>query len=124
MTNPANLQRLERNAAASELVNHAIPLSPTIGGPFQCGGGRGRHEHAGKTGQRCWFRITGLPGWRRAQLGLPGFGNPHCISTPSYRSRLISALHRFQMWLKWHLRFCHSTRSLSRQGTRSQKVLS
>lgn len=83
-----------------------------------------RQERTRRSGQRCWFRITGLPGWRRAQLGLPGFGNPHCISTPSYRRRLDSALHRFQMWLNWHLHFRHSTRSLPRQGTLSQKAQS
>lgn len=124
MTRSANLQRLERNAPTSELVTNATPLTPASSGPFQCGGGRGRHEHAGKTGQRYWYRITGLPGWRRAQLGLPGFGNPHCVSTPSAHNRLGSALRRFQMWLNGHLHFRHGTHNFSRQGAGSQKALS
>lgn len=33
----------------------------------------------GKRGhQRHWFRITGLPGWKRAQLGLPAFRHADC----------------------------------------------
>lgn len=83
-----------------------------------------RQGRTRRSGQRYWFRITGLPGWRRAQLGLPGFGNPHCVSTPSFHSQLSSALRRFQMWLNWHLHFRHSTRNLSRQGAGSQKALS
>ncbi len=27
---------------------------------------------------RYWLRITGLPGWRRQQLGVPAFGNANC----------------------------------------------
>jgi hypothetical protein len=33
---------------------------------------------AGRTGKRHWFLITGLPGWKRAQLGMPAFGNADC----------------------------------------------
>ncbi len=36
----------------------------------------------GKRGNpRHWFRITGLPGWKRAQLGLPAFGQADCTQT-------------------------------------------
>jgi len=34
--------------------------------------------HAGRSGKRHWFQITGLPGWKRAQLGMPAFGNADC----------------------------------------------
>jgi hypothetical protein len=34
-------------------------------------------EHSGR---RHWFRITGLPGWKRAQLGLPAFSQADCIT--------------------------------------------
>jgi len=27
---------------------------------------------------RYWLRITGLPGWRRRELGLPSFGRSLC----------------------------------------------
>jgi hypothetical protein len=40
----------------------------------------------GRSGKRHWFQITGLPGWKRAQLGLPAFGNADC-SPPSELSR-------------------------------------
>jgi len=34
---------------------------------------------AGRSGKRHWFRITGLPGWKRAQLGMPAFGEAECV---------------------------------------------
>lgn len=30
-------------------------------------------------GARYWFHITGLPGWKRAQLGIPAFGTANCV---------------------------------------------
>jgi hypothetical protein len=37
---------------------------------------------AGRSGKRHWFQITGLPGWKRAQLGMPAFGNADCSPPP------------------------------------------
>jgi hypothetical protein len=34
-------------------------------------GGRG-----GGRGYRNWYRATGLPGWQRASMGMPAWGNP------------------------------------------------
>ncbi len=43
---------------------------------------RNFHSRLGKWGNpRHWFRITGLPGWKRAQLGMPAFGQAHCAKT-------------------------------------------
>ncbi|HHY87058.1 MAG TPA: hypothetical protein GYA07_16215 [Verrucomicrobia bacterium] len=49
------------------------------------------------SGQRHWFRITGLPGWKRAQLGMPAFGNSHCIplKMPGSYKTLRTFLRRF-----------------------------
>lgn len=33
-----------------------------------------------RSGARHWFRITGLPGWKRARAGMPAFGRPGCGS--------------------------------------------
>ena len=45
---------------------------------------------------RHWYRTTGLQGWRRAQLGMPAFGDPHCVThhRPSLLQRLIQAVRR------------------------------
>lgn len=44
------------------------------------------HDHNTKpppgrrgAGTRCWFKITGMPGWKRKQLGLPAFSSLQCI---------------------------------------------
>jgi hypothetical protein len=39
----------------------------------------------GRSGKRHWFQITGLPGWKRAQLGLPAFGKADCSPPPKPR---------------------------------------
>jgi len=36
----------------------------------------------GRSGKRHWFQITGLPGWKRAQMGMPAFGNANCSPPP------------------------------------------
>lgn len=28
---------------------------------------------------QCWYKITGMPGWKRKQLGLPAFGSLSCV---------------------------------------------
>lgn len=35
----------------------------------------------GKRGAKtqCWYKITGMPGWKRKQLGLPAFGSLSCV---------------------------------------------
>lgn len=45
---------------------------------------------------RHWYRTTGLPGWKRAQLGMPAFGDPHCVThpRPNLLRRLINAVKR------------------------------
>jgi len=43
-------------------------------------------NRAGRSGKRHWFQITGLPGWRRAQLGLPAFGKADCSPSPGVRA--------------------------------------
>jgi len=58
-------------------------------------GGNRRPGHRGGTGQRHWFRITGLPGWKRAQLGMPAFGDPRCVPHPR-----PEALRRFMAILR------------------------
>ena len=40
-----------------------------------------------RSGERHWFRITGLPGWKRAQLGLPAFGAATCVPHPGTESK-------------------------------------
>jgi hypothetical protein len=42
---------------------------------------------AGRSGKRHWFQITGLPGWKRAQLGVPAFGDANCTPPPKSRSK-------------------------------------
>ena len=39
-------------------------------------------KRAGRSGKRHWQQITGLPGWKRTQLGLPAFGNADCTPPP------------------------------------------
>jgi hypothetical protein len=34
---------------------------------------------AKRSGARHWFKITGLCGWQRAQMGMPAFGRPDCV---------------------------------------------
>ena len=41
-----------------------------------------RRADGGRSGQRYWYRITGLPGWKRAELGMPAFGHAHCVPHP------------------------------------------
>ena len=46
-----------------------------------------------RSGQRHWYRITGLPGWKRKQLRMPALGEGGCASprpekTPS-RARIF-----------------------------------
>ena len=51
-------------------ANEAIDMPPNGPGfALGRGGGRGggwRHRH--------WYNATGLPGWQRARMGMPGFG--------------------------------------------------
>jgi hypothetical protein len=37
---------------------------------------------ADRSGKHHWFQITGFPGWKRAQLGVPAFGNADCSPSP------------------------------------------
>ena len=37
-------------------------------------------EATQRSGHRHWFRITGLPGWKRSQRGLPAFSKADCSS--------------------------------------------
>ena len=47
-------------------------------------------------GPQHWYRLTGLPGWRRAQLGMPAFGDQHCVPhpRPNLLRRFMDALRR------------------------------
>jgi hypothetical protein len=45
-----------------------------------------RRKYAGRSGKRHWLKITGLPGWKRAQLGVPAFGDADCSPPPKPRS--------------------------------------
>jgi len=47
-------------------------------------------------GPQRWYRLTGLPGWKRAQLGMPAFGDPHCVlhPRPNLLRRLMDAVRR------------------------------
>ena len=74
------------------------------------------------SGQRHWFRITGLPGWRRAQLGLPGLGSGRCFPDPSWRNRLAASGRQLQRWLRQHLRIGGGTAQNPGRGTRSHSV--
>lgn len=42
--------------------------------------GQSRTLRPETTFKRHWHRITGLPGWKRAQLGLPAFGDADCTT--------------------------------------------
>ena len=48
--------------AGYEVPGYMNPAPGSYAGGFGFGGGRGR---------RNWYYATGLPGWRRAQMGLP-----------------------------------------------------
>jgi hypothetical protein len=50
---------------------------------------------AGRSGKRHWFQITGLPGWKRAQLGLPAFGDANCTPPPKSRSKQNNPKHEY-----------------------------
>jgi hypothetical protein len=58
--------------------------------------GRKAHERQARRGPRQWYRITGLPGWKRAQLGMPAYGDPHCVPhlRPSFLQRFIGTMRR------------------------------
>jgi hypothetical protein len=58
--------------------------------------GKAQPTRGGRSGQRHWFRTTGLPGWKRAQLGLPAYGDPRCVPYPRPGSlqRLMGAMRR------------------------------
>ena len=43
------------------------------GGFYGRGGGRGAGRGGGR-GRRNWYYATGLPGWQRAEMGMPAFG--------------------------------------------------
>jgi hypothetical protein len=45
-------------------------MNPTPGGAL----GGGFRRGGGGRGRRNWYYATGLPGWMRAQMGLPAFG--------------------------------------------------
>ena len=47
------------------------------GGGFR--GGRGR-----RGGYRNWYRATGMPGWQRAQMGMPAWGGPGAAPPGGY----------------------------------------
>jgi predicted Fe-Mo cluster-binding NifX family protein len=40
--------------------------------------GEGLSQRSAAGGGRHWYRITGLPGWQRARLRIPAFGDAHC----------------------------------------------
>jgi hypothetical protein len=53
-------------------------------------------QREGRSGRRHWFRVTGLPGWRRAQLGVPAFGEAECAPPrkPGFRPMLLDYIWR------------------------------
>jgi len=81
MIAPQNRPLPWQNHARTGSTAHSLRESSQL--YFDCqlsrGGGKGRHQHPGRTGQRHWFRITGLPGWKRAQLMMPAFGDENCF---------------------------------------------
>jgi zinc/manganese transport system permease protein len=56
--------------------------------------GKGRHRSAASSSAHHWRRITGLPGWKRRQIGLPAFRQARCTPPPHPGAwqRLRSAL--------------------------------
>ena len=62
--------------AAGFCAGYQIPghMNPMPGRGFQ-GGGRGFGRGGGR-GRRNWYRMTGMPGWQRASMGMPGWGSP------------------------------------------------
>lgn len=56
-----------------------------------------------RTGPRHWFRITGLPGWKRVQLGMSAFGDARCCPHPKagvWRRTLGLLKRRFAGWTR------------------------
>ena len=56
--------------AAGYCAGYSVPgyANPTAGfGGYGRGFGQGR-------GRRNWFQATGMPGWQRAQIGMPAWG--------------------------------------------------
>ena len=65
-TGPAGMGPMT-GRAAGYCAGYDVPgyMNPTFGGyGMGFGAGRGR-------GRRNWYYATGLPGWRRAQMGMP-----------------------------------------------------
>lgn len=44
--------------------------------------GKGRHRSVASSGGQYWLHITGLPGWKRRQIGLPAFRQARCTPPP------------------------------------------
>ncbi|MFW6279417.1 MAG: DUF5320 domain-containing protein [Planctomycetota bacterium] len=74
-TGPAGMGPMT-GRAAGYCAGYGVPgyMNPIPGGGYWgagrgFGGGRGR-----RGGWRNWYRATGMPGWARAQAGLPAWG--------------------------------------------------
>ena len=57
----------------------------------------GPRRRCGRSGLRHWFRTTGLPGWKRAELGMPAFGDSQC----ALRSRPVPGEKLFHAVKRW-----------------------
>jgi hypothetical protein len=62
-----------RFMADARLNAEPKPLPAHSAGGERCG-----EDEAAVVRPRYWLRITGLPGWRRRELGLPSFGRSLC----------------------------------------------
>lgn len=58
------------------------------------GGGQRRYKRNNATDRGHWVKITGLPGWKRAQLGVPAFGQANCTTRtePGLREHVVTGL--------------------------------
>ena len=88
-------QRLLQNRARTGHAARCCRWSSQLGLDRQtsCGSGKGRRQYLGRTGQQHWFRITGLRGWKRAQLDMPAFGDAKCV--PLRRTGLLRKVFDF-----------------------------
>jgi len=64
-------------------AGYAAPgfVNPGIGRGFGAFG-RGRGGGGGGYGRRNMYYATGLPGWQRAEMGMPAYGGPQAYPTP------------------------------------------
>jgi len=88
--------------AAGYCAGFGMPgyTNPAPGRGFGMGFGRGR---GGGRGQRNCFYATGLPGWRRAEMGYPAYGGGFYSGPAMTKEQQIEMLKKQAEYLKEEL---------------------